>query len=224
MVVYLGNLYASGDLINTVGLTSVRIRTYRADCNPLFSCPTSDTNTVSWTISGTITAPTLTRVPDQDIVCQGSTVRANIVAGSGGTSCNDVYQYRYNHSVTGWSSWITYPIGYNISTSPSRTRVEIRVFRSCTGIGCGNSDTNIVFWDIDPSIVNPTILKNPNFAQVCEGTNVSATISVPGSGGNTCEDILEFSINGGVAWNIYIPGDNISTSGSIECNCSRLSR
>ncbi|MDD2345773.1 MAG: hypothetical protein PHY85_06480, partial [Bacteroidales bacterium] len=205
-------MYLSGDFINTIGLTNITIRTYRSNCNPLYNCPTSDTNSVQWTVVGLPTSPIITRIPDEDVICQGSSVSASITAGTGGASCNDIYQYRY-HTSSGWSTWITYPNNYNISTSSGRTDIVIRAYRSCTGSGCGTSDTSLVSWSIDPSIVNPSIVKTPNNAQVCEGTLLSANIGTAGSGGNGCEDIMEFSADNGLNWSIYIPNDDIQTVG-----------
>lgn len=206
------NFYNPNDLINTIGLSSVIIRAYTADCNPLFDCPTSDTISVSWIIQESPMPPIISRFPDQDVVCAGASVKGDITPGSGGVQCNDVYQYRYN-SASGWSSWSTYPNGYNISTSGGRTEIEIRAYRTCSGYACDASDTAFVSWIIDPTLVNPSIEKTPNFAQVCEGTDISAHITVPGSGGTDCQDIMEFSMDNGLSWNSYNSGDNISTYG-----------
>lgn len=203
--------YTSGTNINTSGATSVTIRAFRDNCNPAVPCPSSDTVSVSWAVSDQPTAPSIVRVPDLDMVCTGASVSGNITIGTGGFGCTDAYRYR-THNGTTWSAWNTYPIGYNISTT-GRTQIEIRVYRTCSGTGCLNTDTTTVHWDVDATIVNPTLAKNPNTASVCDGANVSATIATPGSGGNGCSDVLESSVDGGLSWSSYIAGNQINTAG-----------
>ncbi|MEI6347052.1 MAG: hypothetical protein WCP69_03795, partial [Bacteroidota bacterium] len=202
--------YISGSTINTFGVSTVSIRAFRDNCNPSVPCPSSDTVTVSWTVSVQPIAPVVNRIPDVDVVCLGSSVSANITVGSGGVSCADIYKYRY-HNGTTWSAWATYPIGYNISTT-SRTQIEIMGYRTCTGTGCTNTDTSLVHWDVDPTIVNPTLTKHPNLASVCDGTDVWATLATAGSGGSSCSDVFESSTDGGVSWSPYVPGVLINTA------------
>lgn len=203
--------YNSGDAINTSGATSVTIRAYRDNCNPAVPCPSSDTVSVTWSVSDQPIPPSVIRIPDLDMVCSGASVSGNITVGSGGVGCTDAYKYR-THNGTTWSAWNTYPIGYNISTT-GRTQIEIQVYRTCSGTGCLNTDTTTVHWDVDATIVNPTLTKNPNLASVCDGANVSATVATPGSGGNGCSDVLESSVDGGLSWVPYPASSLINTSG-----------
>ncbi len=68
--------------------------------------------------------------------------------------------------------------------------------------------------------VSGTLAKTPNIANICEGTSVSATLSV-GSGGNGVDE-LEYRTNGG-AWTNYSSGSLISTTGlnSIDIRTRR---
>jgi len=202
--------YTSGTNINTFGVSIVTVRAFRDNCNPLVLCPSSDTVSVSWIVTTQPVAPILTRIPDLDLVCQGSSVSANITLGTGGVSCTDFYKYRY-HNGTSWSLWTTYTIGQNISTV-GRTQIEIMGYRTCSGTGCINTDTSLVHWDVDATITNPTLAKNPNVASVCDGTDVWATIATPGAGGTGCSDVLESSIDGGASWSPYTAGTHINTT------------
>ena len=202
--------YTSGTPIATAGVSTVTIRAFRDNCNPLVPCPSSDTVSVSWTVSDQPIAPILTRVPDVDMICQGSSVSATVVAGSGGVSCTDYYKYRV-HNGTSWSAWTTYMIGSNISTT-GRTQIEVMAYRTCTGTGCDATDTSLVHWNVDATIVNPTLNKLPNLSSVCDGTDVSATLATSGSGGNGCSDVIESSIDAGLTWSPYTAGTLINTS------------
>ncbi|MCF8379468.1 MAG: hypothetical protein K9H49_07825, partial [Bacteroidales bacterium] len=101
------------------------------------------------------TAPTLTKIPTDAIVCDGTDVSATIVAGSGGvTGCADTYEY----STDGGLTWNSYTSGQNISTTGLST-VIIQAFRSDVfGQGCMSS-VNTVSWSVYGK-VTPDIVYN----------------------------------------------------------------
>ncbi len=80
-------------------------------------------------------APVLDKTPNTASICDGVNVHATLnTAGSGGAGCNDSYQYQRK---TGgiWSSWQTYTLGADISTT-GYTDVAIRALTSSSGTGC----------------------------------------------------------------------------------------
>ncbi len=71
--------------------------------------------------------------------------------------------------------------------------------------------------------IAPTMTKSPNLAEVCSGTDVSATILTAGSGGvAACEDSYQYRTNEG-SWIAYTPGVAISTTGlnSVDIKAKR---
>ncbi len=116
-------------------------------------------------------------------ICIGGVVKATFTAGSGGTGCTDEYQY----SVDGGSTWNNYTPGNNITATTIGTNaVQIRVRRSCSGLGCdgaGTTWTVKVQWTVvaDPAwgtnSVSPTTL--------CVGGQVTLNASISGGTGGT---------------------------------------
>ena len=65
--------------------------------------------------------------------------------------------------------------------------------------------------------------KEPDENIVCEGTDVWADLITAGSGGNNCEDIFLYRTNDGntwTAWENYIPGTHIETTGIKDIGIS----
>jgi len=144
-------------------------------------------------------------------ICQGQVTNAVINAGSGGSGATDTYEY----SINGGGAWAPYSSGTNIITTTATTSVQIRVSRSAgTALGCNAvGPTVIATWPVYPQPVAPVLnVATPvNGTTICQGENVSATIT-PGSGGTGAADTYEYSINGGGAWNPYSSGTNIVTT------------
>ena len=205
--------YIPNTLINTTGLTQVEVRALRGNCT-LSGCPNSTPQVLSWTVSANPVAPVLTRNPNSNDVCQGTLVSASITAGSGGITCNDVYEKRTNNG-TVWGAWSAYVSGSTINTT-GLTSVEIRGYRLCDPLlGCSGSDTNLVSWNVASNLVMPIMAKNPNTDTVCSDNSVFASLTTAGSGGTGCSDVFEYSLNGG-AWSAYVPSTPISAVGNTQ--------
>src|SRR4029077_16045776 len=128
-------------------------------------------------------------------VCEGTNVSATVTAGTGGDGCTDTYQY----SNDGGTSWHSYTPGDPISTTAGNT-VTVQTQRGgCTaGSGCTATGwVTIATWNVNTQPPAPPLLvKSPNITTVCEGTNVSATVTA-GTGGDGCTDTYQYSNDGG---------------------------
>jgi hypothetical protein len=81
-----------------------------------------------------------------------------------------------------------------------------------TSNGC-TSDPQSVSVTVVASPVGPTLAAQvPALANVCEGTNVSATFTA-GSGGVGCSDAYQYRFDGTGVWTAYTPGTDLSTTG-----------
>lgn len=118
------------------------------------------------TIEQTPIAGGLTRYPDEDVICQGSVVWANLTAGSGGNG-NDVIEYR-THDGSDWSVWDDYISGTEINTT-GITEVQIRTWREATS--CEDSGVVTVTWETELCCANPIIAGSISENQtICSGT------------------------------------------------------
>jgi hypothetical protein len=160
-------------------------------------CSTSPANQVSWNVAAPPVAPGITRNPDVNDVCEGTTLSVTTTPGSGGSgTITDEYRYSTDNGAT-WSAWnTTVPsfaavIGTNL--------VESR--RTATGTGCATSASNQVSWNVVAQPVAPTISKNPADASVCEGVALTIIVTAPGSGGTgSTADEFRFSTDNGATW------------------------
>ena len=79
-----------------------------------------------------------------------------------------------------------------------------------SGLGCNDtSNTAAEVVVIDAPVFNS--VKTPNVPGVCEGNNVSATVSF--SGGSGCTDVLQIELDSSGVWNTYTSGTSVSTTG-----------
>ena len=189
--------YVSGDDISTAGLTEVQIQTYRENlyCDPVAPV------TVSWLVEATPVSGTLTKSPNTANICEGTSVSANLAAGSGGNGVDEL------ESRTNGGAWTNYTSGNSIPTAGVST-VEIRTRRMADY--CENAGYNTVSWTVEATPVSGTLTKSPDATNICEGISVSATLTA-GSGGNGVDE-LESRTNGG-AWASYTSGSSIPTAG-----------
>jgi hypothetical protein len=207
--------YTSGTDIPTAGLTSVDIRTRRTATY----CTDASYNSVSWTIEATPVSGTLTKLPNVVGVCEGELVSATLSAGSGGNGVDEL-----EYSING-VDWLTYTSGEEISTF-GLSSVQIRTRR--TTEYCDPALYNTVSWTVGEELPTPGILtKNPNTEGVCVGTNVKATLTTPGSGGNGV-DIIQYRMHNGsnwTNWSTYPSGATIFTTGltAVEVRTQRTS-
>ena len=225
--------YVPGTIMPSVGLTSIQVISYRGNCIAGSQCVESTPDTITWNFVPSIIAPVISRIPNIDTVCTSTAISANITAGIGGSGCSDTYQFRTFNGVA-WTVWSDYTSGSAIPYVANNTKVEVRAFRAnCNPSSlCIASDTAIAAWVYYPENIAPIMSKIPNLDVLCEGTNVSATVSTPGSGGAGCSDVYEYRINNGSgygAWMPYILGNNINSAGitsaqiiSYRGNCNPL--
>ena len=191
--------YTTESPIETVGISEVQIQTYRANqfCDP------ASVVTVSWVVEPTPVSGTLARTPDVDNVCEGTEVSATLTSGSGGNGTDEL-----EYSTDGGIIWEAYVSGETISTAGVET-VEVRTRRMADF--CDPAAYYTVLWTIEPTPVSGALARTPDVDNVCEGTEVSATLT-SGSGGNGTDE-LEYSTDGGIIWEAYVSGETISTAG-----------
>ena len=145
--------YTSGTDIPTVDLTAVEIRTRRIATY----CSSSDYATISWIVEETPISGTLTKSPDADTICEGTSVAAVFTSGAGGNGVDEL-EYRtriisdYSDGPTGWSAWAVYTSGAVIPTD-ELSAVQIRTRRRADY--CTYSDYTTVSWIVNelPSVV-----------------------------------------------------------------------
>ena len=172
----------------SIGTNSITIR---QNCNGS-GCTTSPSNTYSWTVIATPSAPTATISPNVSLVCVGSSLTlTNPTLGNGGIGCS----FEYATSTDGGATYSAFStIVPTITATGTDNKIKIR--STCTGNGCGTSPTTTYSWSVvqDPSV--PTAAPSPNIASVCEGQILTLTGVVDNGGGTgTCN--IEYSINGG---------------------------
>ncbi len=139
-------------------------------------------------------------------ICVGGTVTVYMDNSHNGDNYQLVsYPYTVIQTVAGNGGTISFdPLNFASTGSKSLSVQNITDGVPITFFG--------VLTVIDP--VASTMTKSPDQAAVCAGTDVSASINVAGSGGVSCSNTYEKSINGG-SWESYNPGDAISTSPSV---------
>ncbi len=180
--------YTSGTDIPTVDLTAVEIRTRRIATY----CSSSDYATISWIVEETPISGTLTKSPDADTICEGTSVAAVFTSGAGGNGVDEL-EYRtriisdYSDGPTGWSAWAVYTSGAVIPTD-ELSAVQIRTRRRTNN--CTYSDYTTVSW-----IVN----------------QLPTAVSVSGSGTFCAEAVV--TATGGEGGTIYWQGE---VSGGID--------
>jgi ribosomal protein S8E len=200
--------YTSASDISTTGKTDVEIRTKRKGTE----CSDASWSTVSWVVEQTPVTGTLAKSPDQATVCEGTDVAATLTAGSGGAGVDSTYSRTKASSV--WSAWTAYTSASNISTT-GKTDVEIRTKRK--GTECSDASWSTVSWVVEQTPVTGTLTKSPNQATVCQGANVSATLTA-GSGGSGVDSTYSRTKASSVwsAWTAYTSASNISTTGKTD--------
>ena len=166
------NVYIPGNNIISAGHTLVEIQGQRTNCTSGSGCSgTAWVTLTSWSINPQPTGPTLDlKIPDLAAVCDGELVSATFDPGSGGVSCSDSYQYRFD-GAGGWNAYIP---GNDINTT-GHTLVEIQGQRSgCTaGSGCtGTPGVTLASWIINPLPVLTSTLTPP---AICSGSAFSYT-------------------------------------------------
>jgi hypothetical protein len=127
----------------------------------------------------------------------------------------DVIKWQYQViSDTPGPSWID--IGSSSTTTYTATNLSVATkYRVVVKSGqCASAYSSEETIDTETPPVSGTLTKSPNVANVCDGNDVSATLT-PGSGGNLT-DITEYRTKSGGSWGswtAYTPGNAITTTG-----------
>jgi hypothetical protein len=195
--------------------TSNRRLAKEGTCNTTFVASTG-----TWTVTvhpnfvvGSISA-------DQNI-CENSTpALLNNVDPTGG---NTPYTYQ-------WQRTTTLPTdgpgpGFNDITGATAftyqpgalTQTTYYRLQQVSASGCGSFYTNYITVTVEPAPVSGTVTKDQNVPNICEGTDVSATIAA-GSGGNGT-NVREYRTKSGgnwSSWSLYTSGDAIPTTGKTD--------
>lgn len=128
----------------SVGTNIIELRT---NCNGN-GCDISSATQYAWTVVADPSLPTINVIsPNVSSVCPGEALSATFNIGTGGTDCNDSFQY----STNGGTTWLTYSPGDIITAGISGTTVLIQGKRDCTGNGCDGSAetfTTLVSWTV----------------------------------------------------------------------------
>lgn len=194
--------------------------------NATSGCSVQLSTTATVTVEATPVNPTLaSKTPNQDTVCQGSTVSATFNAGSGGTT--DEYRYSLDNGGT----WTTYTPGDNLTAGTQTILIQ---GRRNAAVCTPGSWTTLASWTVELTPVAASLTKDPNTTAVCYGTSVRATWSNHGSGGNgTYSYEYRTSSDNGTTWTNWTTysytqdgdyiGSDISTTGltNVEIRATR---
>ncbi len=160
-------------------------------CNPGF---TQSTGSWTVTVNPVPVSGTLTKTPDQAVVCEETNVSAILTAGSGGVAgtTTDVLQYRYNGG-----TWYNYTSGSDLSTT-GKSKVEIQTYRTSGGSGCTTSTANIVTWNVNQG---PTVTNNKSTQTLVYGAPLSVVTVTANDGDSPGSDLVidavSYTYNGG---------------------------
>ena len=153
--------YTSGsNIAYGANITQIEVRAFRGGCDIASGCTSSDTTLVSWNILNSLTNPILVKTPNVSSICAGIPVSAAIqTAGTGGTGCSDILQYRINFGA-GYGVWSSYTANDLIPTA-GVTGVQVRGFRGACASGdeCPPADTTIYTWTVTTSPIAPAITR-----------------------------------------------------------------
>lgn len=172
-------------------------------------------NTQSIVVYPQPSAPTLyaagTSPANGTTICKGLFVYAQFNSGNGGYP--DAYD-EYQYSINGGSTWFNYTPGTSINTATATTSVNVRVRRTGGSLLACNTTgwSTIVTWPVS-SVATPAttdVVTPANNSSICQGANVSSTFNA-GSGSGTGDE-YQYSINDGLSWTTYTPGNSIVTT------------
>ena len=156
--------------------------------------------------------PVFTLQPVASTICVGANTSFTITA----TGANS-YQWQVDNG--GGFANITDNAVYSGSTTVTLNLTAPPIsfngfqYRCVATNGSGSPNSNPALLTVNALPTGPTLLaKTPATGTVADGTPVSATFNA-GSGGTGCADDFRFTVNGGVSYLPYTPGNNISTTG-----------
>lgn len=197
--------WSTGATTSSISVSPISTTNYIVTGTDVNGCQNTATSTVTVNPNPLVSLNTLSST-----ICSGGSGTNNITATP--SSGNPTYNYQWQYF--NGTSWVN--TGTNVNTlnaTPSATReyrVVINDSKSCLVTSSSHTVTVV------PDPINPTLnTKSPNQNDICVGTGVSATFN-SGSDGVGCQDIFQYSINSGISWSSYNPGNTISTSGLTQ--------
>ncbi|MDD2346257.1 MAG: hypothetical protein PHY85_08940, partial [Bacteroidales bacterium] len=156
----------------------------------------------SWSVATIPEAPTATKSPNVDTVCEGQTLTlSNLTDNGGGTgNCEIEYRHSTDNGVT-WTVWSTTPSSFAAVASDTNL-IEIR--KTCDGVGSGSSAASQYFWEVTAAPEAPTATKSPNVNTVCEVQTLTLNdLTDNGGGTGNCEIEYRHSTDNGVTWTVW---------------------
>ncbi len=166
---------------------------------------------------------------DQSI-CQGVTP-TEISSTSLPSGHTGNLEFQWQESTTSATTGFSDITGANDTTYQPAALTATTWYQRLARVSCktdwtGAAESNVVKVTIEPTPVSGSLSKTPNIANVCEGTDVLATLT-SGSGGNG-SDSLVYRTHNGTSWSSWInytSGVNIVTTGktSVEIQTIRKS-
>ncbi len=150
------------------------IRGHRITSAP--GCNNSQMSFVGWDAFEQPSAPSLTRLPDIDVVCNNTLLTVEATPGSGGSGIiYDQYRFSTNNGIT-WSEWeATAPLFYGVEgTSIVQGR------RVADGFGCFGAETSVA-WQVLPPFQPPVASSNQI---ICWNSAPQVITATGASGGN----------------------------------------
>jgi hypothetical protein len=131
-----------------------------------------------------------------------------------GGSGNRTIVWQKDEGCTG--TWVDIANTDSTSYTPVAPLVTTCYRRKVIDNICGEAYSGIKKFEIYPDLVSQDIIRSPSNAEVCAGTNISATF-INGSGGvpSLYTDVYSYSTNGGANWTSYTPGNSINTGALV---------
>ncbi len=195
---------------NNPGYYTIAIR---LNCDGL-SCD-KPVRSYTWYVGDDPLAPTGTRVPNTDTVCEGQVLSLNPIDNGGGTG---ICAVQYSKNGGAWSTALT-PLTATVGIN------TIAVRKVCDGSDCDISGENTYTWVVVDDPATPTATKFPDYATVCSGSVLTLT-SVADLGGGAGLCYMEYQTvtpSGGTSG--WIPGSppviNSTTVGTYTINARK---
>ena len=170
---------------------------------------------------GCINPTTGGAIAEDQTICEGSAPDSFTSTALPGGHIGDL-EYKWQSSTesnaTGFADIAnSNAAGYQAGTFTQTTWFKRLARVDCMADWSGAAESNVVEITVEQTPVSGTLNKTPDLANVCEGSDVSATLT-PGSGGNGI-DSLAYRTHDGFNWSAWLDynsGDNISTLGKTQ--------
>jgi trimeric autotransporter adhesin len=187
----------------SAGTNRFQVRARRA-CSGGGCNPNPADNLYTWNVVLDPAAPTAVKSPNVASVCEGQTLTLTGVTDNGGGTGTCNIEYSVNGG--GWST--VFP---SFSATVGTNTIEIR--KSCSGIGCDISGTNLYSWDVE---ADPSITSQTNTVNLCKGGSTIFTVSATGG---TPSLTYQWQYNNGGTWeNVGANPTGVTYSGATTAS------